>query len=135
MGKPEPIELDVETGRELINRLIEAGILTHPIVRLVIDAQVGAPLRMYVERYGGEGASRITAGLLVEHKDEERPAQPIVGKLEAACRKALKTIARLTPVQVGGDTLLDQAILDSIDMADKVRAELRMAIKEATDAH
>ena len=135
MAKPKPIELDVTTGQELIEQLIAADVIASTVHRVVIDANWEQPMRLYVEHYGGENVAEIVAGLMVKHRAEKKPAKPIVDKLETACRKALKMIARLTPVQVGGNTLLDQAILDSIDMADKVRAELRMAIKEATDAH
>ena len=57
--KPEPIELDVTTGRELIEALIAAGCIAPTVQRIIIDAHCDQPLTIYVQHLGGRKVADV----------------------------------------------------------------------------
>ena len=68
------------SGMDFLLRLETAGVVQHPVRRVVIDAAVDAPVVIYVERYGDERLLSVDLGPLkdgvcvtVEDKKADAP--------------------------------------------------------------
>jgi hypothetical protein len=58
--------LPVETGRELMNRLIAADVIGGKATRVIIDANADDVMRIYVEHYGDERTRKIAFDVLAQ---------------------------------------------------------------------
>ena len=68
------IETDVAMGRELVGRLVEAGLVAPATVRVIIDAHCDYPLTVYAQHFrGGATADIVFDAMLAIRKAKQKP--------------------------------------------------------------
>lgn len=66
------------SGSDFVTKLIEAGVVKHgdKLRRVVIDAVIGQPVKLYVERFGDDRMLRVATTLEgVEIVNVQTPAE------------------------------------------------------------